>query len=107
MMILHHGILVSLEMEKDAMVAHGIGQFLKERTMETSDISKSYVCDECGMFASKVIDKDYYRCKGCHNSTRISAVVIPHAAKLLFQELTSVNILPRIRTERSIHGDES
>jgi DNA-directed RNA polymerase II subunit RPB2 len=95
------------EMEKDAMVAHGMTQFLKERMMETSDISKVYVCDECGMFASKVIDKDYYRCKGCHNSTRISAVVIPHACKLLFQELTSVNILPRIRTERSIHGDES
>jgi DNA-directed RNA polymerase beta subunit len=95
------------EMEKDAMVAHGMAQFLKERMMETSDISKVYVCDECGMFASKVIDKDYYRCKGCHNSTRISAVVIPHAAKLLFQELTAVNILPRIRTERSIHSDEA
>lgn len=94
------------EMEKDAMVAHGMGQFVKERMMETSDISKAYVCDECGMFASKVIDKDYYRCKGCHNSTRISAVVIPHACKLLFQELTSVNILPRIRTEQSIYGDE-
>jgi DNA-directed RNA polymerase II subunit RPB2 len=95
------------EMEKDAIVAHGMSQFLKERLMETSDISKVYVCDECGMFASKVIDKDYYRCKGCNNSTRISAVVIPHACKLLFQELTAVNILPRIRTERSIHGDES
>jgi DNA-directed RNA polymerase II subunit RPB2 len=99
--------MVHKEMEKDAMVAHGMAQFLKERMMETSDISKAYVCDECGMFASKVIDKDYYRCKGCHNSTRISPIVIPHAAKLLFQELTAVNILPRIRTERSIHGDES
>ena len=95
------------EMEKDAMVAHGMGQFLKERLMETSDISKVYVCDECGMFASKVIDKDYYRCKGCHNSTKISAVVIPHACKLLFQELTSVNVLPRIRTEKSIYNSES
>lgn len=95
------------EMEKDAMVAHGMGQFLKERMNETSDISKTYVCDECGRFASKVIDKDYYICRGCQNSTRISAVVLPHAAKLLFQELTSVNILPRIRTERSIYGDES
>jgi DNA-directed RNA polymerase II subunit RPB2 len=95
------------EMEKDAMVAHGMGQFIKERLMETSDITKVYVCDECGMFASKVIDKDYYRCKGCHNSTRISAVVIPYACKLLFQELTAVNILPRIRTERSIYNDET
>jgi DNA-directed RNA polymerase beta subunit len=96
---------VQLEMEKDAIVAHGMSQFLKERLMETSDISKAYVCDKCGMFASKVIDKDYYRCKGCHNSTRISSVVIPYACKLLFQELTSVNILPRIRTESSIYAE--
>ena len=95
------------EMEKDAMVAHGMSQFIKERMMETSDITKVYVCDECGMFASKVIDKDYYKCKGCQNTSRISAVVIPYACKLLFQELTSVNILPRIRTERSIYSDES
>jgi DNA-directed RNA polymerase II subunit RPB2 len=94
------------EMEKDAIVAHGMGQFMKERFMECSDIYKVYVCDDCGMFASKVPDKEYYRCKGCHNSTRISAVVIPYATKLLFQELTSVNILPRIRTKKSIHGDE-
>ena len=94
-------------MEKDSIVAHGMAQFLKERTMETSDITKVYICDECGMFASKVIDKDYYRCKGCDNSTRISPVVIPYACKLLFQELTSVNILPRIRTEKSIFADET
>jgi DNA-directed RNA polymerase beta subunit len=94
------------EMEKDAMVAHGMGQFLKERLMETSDIIKVYICDDCGQFASKVIDKEYYKCKGCQNSTKISAVVIPYACKLLFQELTSVNILPRIRTEKSIFGDE-
>ena len=36
-------------MEKDSMVAHGMGQFLKERMMETSDISKVYVCDDCGL----------------------------------------------------------
>jgi DNA-directed RNA polymerase II subunit RPB2 len=89
------------------MVAHGMSQFLKERLMETSDICKVHVCDECGMFASKVIDKEYYKCKGCMNSTRISAVVIPYACKLLFQELTSVNILPRIRTEKSIYTDEA
>jgi len=92
------------EMEKDAMVAHGMGQFLKERMMETSDITKVYVCDDCGLFASKVIDKDYYSCKACKNTTRISAVVIPHACKLLFQELMAVNILPRIRTEKTIYG---
>jgi DNA-directed RNA polymerase beta subunit len=95
------------EMEKDAIVAHGMGQFLKERMMETSDITKIYVCDDCGLFASKVIDKDYYFCKQCHNSTRISAVVIPFACKLLFQELMAVNILPRIRTEKTIYNHDA
>jgi DNA-directed RNA polymerase II subunit RPB2 len=92
------------EMEQNAMVAHGMGQFTKERMMETSDIAKFYVCDDCGQFASKVIDKEYYKCKGCQNSTRISPVVIPYACKLLFQELMAVNILPRIRTEKSVYG---
>ena len=91
------------EMEKDAMVAHGVGQFLKERMMETSDITKVYVCDICGRFASKVFDKDYYYCQGCNNSTNISAVSMPHACKLMFQEITSVNILPRIRTKQSVY----
>lgn len=91
------------EMEKDAMVAHGVGQFLKERMMETSDITKTYVCDICGRFASKVFDKDYYYCQGCNNSTNISAVSMPHACKLMFQEITSVNILPRIRTKQSVY----
>ena len=93
------------EMEKDSMVAHGCGQFLKERMMECSDITKVYVCDKCGLFASKAIDKDYYVCNSCNNSSRISAVTMPYACKLLFQELMSVNILPRIETEQSIYGD--
>jgi len=92
------------EMEKDSIIAHGMGQFLKERMMETSDITKVYVCDDCGLFASKAMEKDYYTCKACHNSTRISAIVIPYACKLLFQELMAVNILPRIRTEKTIYS---
>ena len=93
-------------MEKDAIISHGASQFLKEKMMESSDITKVHVCDMCGMFASKVIDKDYYKCKGCKNSIKISAVVIPYACKLMFQELTSVNILPRIRTEDSVYNND-
>ena len=99
-------LISKVDREKDSIVAHGMGQFLKERMMETSDITKIYVCDDCGLFASKVIDKEYYSCKSCHNSTRISAVVIPYACKLLFQELMSVNILPRIRTEKSVYNND-
>ena len=82
-----------------------MGQFLKERMMETSDITQVYVCDDCQLFASKVIDKDYYFCKACHNSTRISVVNIPYACKLLFQELQADNILARIETEKTVYND--
>lgn len=87
------------EMEKDAMIAHGISQFLKERMMETSDIETFHVCDDCGLFASKVMDKDYYHCLACENSTRISTINLPYACKLLFQELMTVNVVPRIKTD--------
>lgn len=86
------------EMEKDSMVAHGIGQFLKERMMETSDITTVHVCNECGLFAQKMMDKNYYKCETC-NTTNISEVAVPYAFKLMVQELTAVNILPRIRTD--------
>ena len=89
------------EMEKDSMVAHGISQFLKERMMETSDIATFHICDDCGLLASRVIDKEYYNCKACNNSTRISKVNLPYACKVLFQELMSINILPRIKTEET------
>jgi DNA-directed RNA polymerase II subunit RPB2 len=87
-------------MEKDSMVAHGIGQFLKERMMESSDITKAMVCDKCGMFATKVMDKDYYVCNNCNNHTEFSDVAMPYAFKLMCQELTAVNIVPRIRAEK-------
>jgi DNA-directed RNA polymerase II subunit RPB2 len=89
------------EMEKDSMTAHGISQFLKERMMETSDMETFHVCDDCGLFVSRVMDKDYYYCQACDNSIRISAVNLPYACKLLFQELMAVNIAPRIKTEES------
>jgi DNA-directed RNA polymerase II subunit RPB2 len=96
------GGLRSGEMERDAMCAHGISQFLKERTVDNSDIYTCYICDLCGLFAHKVPDKKYYICRGCNNTTKISKIVIPYAFKLFMQELRSINILGRIRTSKSI-----
>ena len=89
------------EMEKDAMVAHGLGQFLKERMMETSDIYTVHVCDKCGLLAQKMLNKDVWYCNlpECRNSS-ISKVNMPYAFKLFLQELMSINILPKISTEK-------
>ena len=82
-------------MEKDAMVAHGCSQMLKERMMECSDITNVHVCDICGLFVTKVIDKDYYKCISCNNTTKISSVNMPYASKLLFQELMICQYSPK------------
>jgi len=90
------------EMERDAMAAHGIAQFLKERTVDNSDIYTTHVCDICGLFAHKVPFKKHYICRACQNTTKISKICIPYAFKLFMQELRSINILGRIRTSKSI-----
>ena len=93
------------EMEKDAMVAHGIGQFLKERMMETSDITTVHICDNCGLLATKMMDKEIWYCTlpKCRNSG-ISKINVPYAFKLLIQELMSVNIASRIKTDNTINN---
>jgi DNA-directed RNA polymerase II subunit RPB2 len=82
------------------MLAHGMSLFLKERYMETSDIFWVKICGKCGLIASKMRKKEAYECQACNNSTDISKVVIPYSFKLLIQELMSMSIAPRIRTEK-------
>ena len=93
------------EMERDALIAHGISKYIKEKLMDTSDVYTTYVCDECGLFAQRLqknenkvypTNRDVYYCPACNNKTHISKIVIPYAFKLLVQELMSMCIAPRI-----------
>lgn len=95
------------EMEKDAIVAHGTSQFLKEKFLECSDIYKTYICNICGMIASKVPDKNFWVCMNneCNEKPNIVPIVLPYSCKLLFQELMSVNIKPKIKTKSDIYCD--
>lgn len=90
------------EMERDVLGAHGMAQFLKERTVDNSDISSWHICDICGLIAHKIPKKKHYICKPCQNTTKISRIICPYAFILFLQELQSMNILPRIRTSKSI-----
>ena len=86
------------EMEKDSIVSHGASSFLKERLLDQSDAFITHVCSQCGLFAVYNFEKQRGYCKGCDN-TEIYSVKIPYACKLLFQELQSMNIVPRFRLE--------
>jgi DNA-directed RNA polymerase II subunit RPB2 len=86
------------EMERDCMISHGAARFTKERVYDVSDAFKAHVCKECGSFAAFNKKHNIYHCNMCENTTNFAEVHIPYACKLLFQELTTMNIMPRIIT---------
>lgn len=86
------------EMERDAVIGHGMGQFLKERLVDTSDIYYTHVCIRCGIIATKMINKNAYFCSLC-KKTEICKTVMPYAYKLLTQELMAINILAKINLD--------
>lgn len=78
------------EMERDCLIAYGSSMLLLERLMISSDAFEVDVCSECGLMGYSGW------CHYCSSSHNISTLKIPYACKLLFQELMSMNIVPRL-----------
>ncbi|GAB6027282.1 DNA-directed RNA polymerase III subunit RPC2, variant 2 [Chamberlinius hualienensis] len=79
------------EMERDSLIGYGASMLMMERLMISSDMSIVDVCDQCGLFGYGGW------CSYCQSSRDVSSIRIPYACKLLFQELNSMNIVPRIK----------
>ena len=86
------------EMERDCMCSHGASRFTKGRMMDASDGFATYVCKCCGSFAAFNNDKHIHMCNMCDNRTDFAYVELPYSCKLLFQELVTMNVAPRIIT---------
>ena len=90
------------EMERDCMIAHGASAFLKERLLDVSDAFRVHICEICGLMTPIAkLSQGQFECRPCRNKTKIAQVVIPYAAKLLFQELAAMNVATRLFTDRS------
>ncbi len=84
------------EMEQQAIIAHGAPLLFKERF--SSDATKVYVCDKCGIIGYKD-SKGNIVCPVCGTNTTFSEVEIAYAFKLFLDELMSMNIYPKITTK--------
>uniref|UniRef100_A0A9J2PVM7 DNA-directed RNA polymerase subunit beta n=1 Tax=Ascaris lumbricoides TaxID=6252 RepID=A0A9J2PVM7_ASCLU len=78
------------EMERDCLIAYGASMLLMERLMVSSDEFHVDVCSQCGLIGYKGW------CQKCRCSRTMATIKIPYACKLLFQELQSMNIVPKI-----------
>ncbi|CAH1800113.1 unnamed protein product [Owenia fusiformis] len=78
------------EMERDCLIGYGASMLLLERLMISSDAFEVDVCNKCGLLAYSGW------CHYCKSSTDVSSLKMPYACKLLFQELQSMNIVPRL-----------
>ena len=87
------------EMERDCMAAHGAARLVQERLYDASDKYSTIICKKCGMIAAYNDDKEIHSCSMCENRVDFSKVNIPYACKLLFQELITMNVAPRVITE--------
>ena len=87
------------EMERDCMISHGASRFTKGRIYDASDAFSIFVCNKCGLIASFNNKEHIHYCNTCGNRNDFKYVEIPYACKLMFQELITMNIAPRIMCE--------
>ena len=83
------------EMERDCLIAYGASQLLLERLMLSSDRHEVDICESCGFMGYEGW------CPRCKKSGDVVKMVVPYAAKLLVQELMSMNVATKL-----IVGDE-
>ncbi len=81
------------EMERDCLIAYGASQLLLERLMLSSDAHECDVCERCGMMGYL----DW--CQTCKSSKGVVKMTMPYAAKLLIQELLSMNVKATLTLE--------
>lgn len=72
------------EMERDALVAHGVASVINERLFKVSDPFKIPVCKKCEIMVANETS-----CQSCKEND-IKWVAIPYASKLLFTELNTL-----------------
>uniref|UniRef100_A0A0L8H2E6 DNA-directed RNA polymerase subunit beta n=1 Tax=Octopus bimaculoides TaxID=37653 RepID=A0A0L8H2E6_OCTBM len=82
------------EMERDCLIGYGASMLLLERLMISSDAFHVDICGNCGLIGYSGW------CQYCKSSKSVSTLLMPYACKLLFQELQSMNIIPRLSLKK-------
>ncbi|RKP34163.1 hypothetical protein BJ085DRAFT_17078 [Dimargaris cristalligena] len=97
------------EMERDALIAHGVSYLLQDRLLNCSDYTMAQVCKLCGSVISPVHVPDMtsgsrgafrprpsvklsVKCQTCQTAKGITVISMPFVFRYLAAELASMNI---------------
>ena len=111
------------EMERDAVIAHGALQFLKESTMERSDKYEMYLSENSGQIAIANPSKNRYVCPNVDGplefnedtleleslnskKTDIVKVEVPYNVKMMSQECEAMGISMRLIVKGQAEREE-
>lgn len=95
-----HGGIRFGEMERDSLLAHGVGFLLQDRLMNCSDRHVAIVCKRCGSLLSPLATRPQpggdrrkdYMCRICNTRKTCAAVALPYVFRYLANELAAMNI---------------
>lgn len=93
----HHSI------QRDDSISNLPANLITERLMISSDQFDVHVCGHCGLLGYSTADSDRCArtrsswCQKCRLEDKMAQICIPYACKLLFQELQSMNVTPRLK----------
>jgi DNA-directed RNA polymerase II subunit RPB2 len=94
-----HSFLANGIVAHNCMISHGAARFTKGRMYDASDKYSVFICKKCGLIASYNDNLHIHHCRVCDNRADFAYVEIPYACKLLFQELNTMNVVPRLITD--------
>jgi DNA-directed RNA polymerase III subunit RPC2 len=84
-------------MERDCLIAYGSSMLLLERLMISSDEFTVHVDTKSGLLGWWDAARGTAVSPTDRSSEHMVTIKIPYACKLLFQELQSMNIVPRLK----------
>jgi len=100
----HGGIRLG-EMERDALLSHGVAFCLQDRLMDCSDAHIAYVCGQCGGLLSvyqqpsagqaapsAVVPKMTQTCVMCKTADHVRPIKLPYVFRYLSNELAGMGI---------------
>lgn len=85
------------EMERDCLIAYGASMLLLERLMISSDQFEVHVDTKSGLLGYFDAHRNCAVSPVDQSAENMVPIKIPYACKLLFQELQSMNIIPRLK----------